>query len=362
MTDEFQPAIESWSVVPPPVTTPPPTISLATTRGLLGASFELLVRSSRDLRHASFYIGAIVLGTVGPLVLASWGFEVLGFDRSFDAYQTGMGAAGGLLVVLGMLAAFGLGVAAVESRIMAVAVLGGRMSERPVSTRGALVRARQTFWRAIVASIVVAVPLLLAQGIVSELVDPRVGLAFEFSIVASTLVSAVIGAPFAYVLAGVVLGDVDPFEAVRRSFVIYRARKLAAVIVAGFETVTALLLLLGLGAGLDVVLRVVTALGIGPGSTALGLALATAVIVAVVFAVGTLLFTVMAITIAPQVVMFVGLTHATHGLDRVRTSVEDDPDRVSPGGLTFHWITRAMLLGFVLGGVGLALSLIAFGG
>ncbi len=349
-------------MVPPPLLTPPPIIPLASTRGLLGASFELLVRSGRDLRRASFYIGAIVLGTVGPLVLATWGFEILGFDRSFEAYETGMGAAGGLLAALGILAAFGFGVAAVESRIMAVAVLGGRVAERPVSTRGALVRSRRTFWRAIVASIVVALPLLVAQGLVSEVVDPRVGLAFEFSIVASTLVSAVIGAPFAYVLAGVVLGDVDPFEAVRRSFLIFRARKLAAVIVAGFETVTALLLLLGLGAGLDVVLRVVIALGIGPGSTAVGLALATAVIVAVVFAVGTLLFTVMAITIAPQVVMFVGLTHATHGLDRVRTGAADDPDRVSPGRPTFHWITRSMLLAFALGGVGLGLSLVAFGG
>ncbi len=257
MTDEIEPTMESWPVAgapnpdavvdPPSAPAPPPTIPLATTRGLLAASFELLVRSSRDLRRASFYIGAIVLGTVGPLVLATWGFEVLGFDRSFEAYETGMGAAGGLLAVLGMLAAFGIGVAAVESRIMAVAVIGGRVVERPVSTRGALVRSRQMFWRAIVASIVVAIPLALAQGIVTEVVDPIVGLAYEVSIIASTLVSAVIGAPFAYVLAGVVLGDVDPFEAVRRSFLVFRARKLAAVIVAGFETVTALLLLLDSG-------------------------------------------------------------------------------------------------------------------
>ncbi len=85
-------------------------------------------------------------------------------------------------------------------------------------------------------------------------------------------------------------------------------------------------------------------------------------IVALVFAVGTLLFTVMAITIAPQVVMFVGLTHATHGLDRVRVGAMDDPERTRPGGPAFHWITRAMLLAFVLGGFGLGLSLVAFGG
>ena len=44
-----------------------------------------------------------------------------------------------------------------------------------------------------------------------------------------------------------------------------------------------------------------------------------------VFAAGTLVFTVTALSIAPQVVMFVALTHATFGLDHVRPGGDRDP-------------------------------------
>jgi hypothetical protein len=78
-------------------------------------------------------------------------------------------------------------------------------------------------------------------------------------------------------------------------------------------------------------------------------------IVAGMFAVGTLVFTVYALTIAPQVVMFVGLTHATYGLDTVRPGGRDDPDAAPrTGSWRFRWYPRPMLLGFVLGGIGLA--------
>jgi len=42
----------------------------------LGASFDLLTRTSDDMRRASFYIGLVVLGTIGPLAIASFALEV----------------------------------------------------------------------------------------------------------------------------------------------------------------------------------------------------------------------------------------------------------------------------------------------
>ena len=48
------------------------------------------------------------------------------------------------------------------------------------------------------------------------------------------------------------------------------------------------------------------------------------------FALGTLLYTVTALTVAPQVVMFVGLTHATVGLDQVRYVKGTNDDYVQP--------------------------------
>jgi hypothetical protein len=348
------PALEPVAGPGQPVGPPrPPIPPLATARGLLGASFELLTGSNQDMRRASFYIGAIVLGTAGPAALASWAIQVVSYDLGgdvfFEANETGTVG----LAFLFALAFVGIVVAAVESRTLAASVLGGAMAGRPVTTRQALARSRMTFWRAIVASIIVAVPIAVVQGVIGELLANLTGPSQEISVVTSTLVTAIVGAPFAYVLAGVVLGDVDPFEGLRRSIHVFRARKMAAAIVAGFETVTALLIVIGLEAGLDIILRVLSALGLGVDSGPFGLAIVTMLIVASVFAFGTLLFTVYALTIAPQVVMFVGLTHATNGLDRVRPGGSNDPDDRSLSVRRFRWLTRPMVLGFVLGGIGL---------
>ena len=238
-----------------------------------------------------------------------------------------------------------------------MAVLGGRMVERPVSTRRALARSRHVFWSAIVASLIAAIPVALVQGVVSEPDRPTPDTIEATSVITSTVVTALIGGPFAYVLAGVVLGDVDPFEALRRSFRVFRARKLAAAIVVVFETITALLVLFGLEAGLDLVLRLFEALGLGPQAGPVGLAaddgrrrgrdvrLRDAAVHG------------QAITVAPQVVMFLGLTRATIGLDPCARAVADDPDIARPGRARFRWLTRSMLLGFALGAVGLALTL-----
>ena len=59
-----------------PPTTAPPAPPLQSTRRLLGASFDLLTATSSEMRRASFYIGIIVLCTVGPFALASWALEV----------------------------------------------------------------------------------------------------------------------------------------------------------------------------------------------------------------------------------------------------------------------------------------------
>ena len=340
-----------------PTAAPHPAIPLVTTSRLLAASFDLLGRSGTDMRRASFYIGLIILGTVGPLALASWGLIVVETERGFAEFEEGFGAnAEALFAGLGLLAFTGLVVAWVESRTLAITVLASRMVERPVSTRRALARSRRMFWSAILASFLAGIPVLFVQGVVSEFFAPTFGEAVEASVITSTLVTAMIGGPFAYVLAGVVLGDVNPFEALRRSFLVFRARKMASAIVVVFETITALLVLFGISAGLDVVLRLFGSLGFGPESSTIGLAATTIGVVAVTFAFGTLIFTVTAITVAPQVVMFLGLTHATIGLDRVRPGGPEDPDIRLPGRPRFRWLTRSMLLGFVLGALGLALT------
>ncbi|HEY0442856.1 MAG TPA: hypothetical protein VGC90_01395, partial [Candidatus Limnocylindrales bacterium] len=136
----------------------------------------------------------------------------------------------------------------------------------------------------------------------------------------------------------------------------------AALVVSLFALAAQLLTGVGLGAGIDLVVRVFDVLGLGPASGTLGVALITIVLVAVVFAAGTLLFTVIALSVAPQVAMFLALTHATPGLDRTRSPAALAIDlergrRERPYG--FNWLTRPMVIVFVIGGLTLVGGLLA---
>jgi hypothetical protein len=355
---EDQPLLEPMATVDPM----PPPPSVETTRHLLGASFDLLTRTSEDQRRASFYIGLVVLGTVGPLALASWALEVVSIHRTTremaSVFTAGAETWLGLLEVL---AGVGLLVAAIESRSMAAAILGGHLVGRPVTVRAALARSRMIFWRVVVGSVIVGIPVLAAQLALSALSAVTLGTETDTSVVSSVLAAAVVGGPLAYLLSGIVLGDVDPFEAVRRSFRVFRARKLAGALVAAFETIATVLVVLGLGVGLDVALRLFGGLGLGPESGPAGLALMTLAILAGVFALGTLVYTAYAIAIAPQIVMFVGLTRATFGLDHVRPGGGRDPDLARPGRGQFRWLTRGLVLAIAAGGLGLAVFLVFLG-
>ena len=224
---------EDGSIVPsPPMLKAPPT------RRLIGACFDLLSRSTDEMRRASFYIGAVVSGTAGAYALAAWGGEVVSVHRTVAEMEAAMtGALGGWLGLLGLVALVGLLVANVESRAMAAAVLGGRAAGHPLSVRSALARSRATFWRVIIASIIAAIPLGLVQGVVLVVLAAAAPTASGLSLAVTVLVAALAGAPFAYLLCGVVLGDVDPFEATKRSFRVFRARKAAAILVALFESI-----------------------------------------------------------------------------------------------------------------------------
>ena len=140
--------------------------AVESTRRLLGASFDLVGRASDDMRRASFYIGVIVVLTVAPAALGSWAIEVASFHRngrrSGETFSVKCGTAWyGLLFYLALA---GLIVAAVESRTMASSLLGGHFAQRPITVRQALARSRMVFWRAIVASIIVAIPVGVAQS------------------------------------------------------------------------------------------------------------------------------------------------------------------------------------------------------
>ena len=213
-----------------------------------------------------------------------------------------------------------------------------------------------TFWRVVGVTIVVNGPLLIIQGLLGDWLAEVFHGQSELSEVSATLVSAVFGTPFAYVTAGIVLGDVGAIESARRSIRLFSARKRSALVVSIIGIVAQFITLAALLAAADVLARAFLALGLGPGSGTIGVAAITIVVIAIVFALGSLTFTVSALAMAPEVVMFSALTHAAPGLDWVRPSAEL-PFAGYASRAAFRWITRPLLATIAIGGVALALGL-----
>src|SRR5215207_929553 len=160
---EAQPAVRS-------APEPPPVVG---TRQLIGASFDLLLRSGDQMRRASFYIGLVVLGTAGPLALGLWGSLVAG-DAFAGLVPGASDATTGWMALLMLLLLAGVIVASVESTAVAIALLGGAFAGRPVTIREAVQRSRMTFWLLVVASLVVSIPTLIIQEVIGQ--ETQVGL------------------------------------------------------------------------------------------------------------------------------------------------------------------------------------------
>jgi hypothetical protein len=343
--------------VPSPESTPSPFASLSTqARSVLGASLDLATRSASDLRAASLYIGLLVLGTAGPFGLLLWGTTEVGYFRA-GALPSGQEQSLEVwLGITGFLAVVGLVIAAIETRGVATALLGARLQERPLNVRDAVRRSRMVFWRLVGVTIVVNGPLLFVQTIVGDRLAELFHGQSELSDVTATLIAAIVGTPFAYVTAGIVLGDVGAVESAKRSIRLFSARRSSALVVSIIGVVAQFITLAGLSAAVDLLARVFEVLGLGPDSGAIGIAIITVVVIAAVFALGSLTFTVGALALAPEVIMFTALTHAAPGLDSVRSPAELDTGQAWQPA--FRWITRPLLVTIAMGGVALALGLV----
>ena len=297
--------------------------------GAVRAAFDLLSRTSNDIRRGSFYVGALVLATIGPLALLAWGLEVASEGRGIEDVQALFEErAGGWVIAAGWIAIAGLITAFIHSRATAVSLLGARLDGRPFGIRSALLRSRMTFWRVLGGLILVNIPVVIGQRLIGDWLDAVFGTPSEVTAITPGIVMAVLAAPLAYVVTGIVLGDVGALESVRRSVTLFRARPASAIVVSLFALAAQYLTVLGALAGVDIIARVFESLAISPGSGELAVALITLVILAGVFAIGSLMFTVAALAAAPQVVMFLALTHTTLGLDRVPPLAADSRFRL----------------------------------
>jgi hypothetical protein len=327
-------------------------------RSVLGASLDVATRAAGDLRAASLYIGLLLLGTAGPFALLLWGSAEVSYFQTATLPRDDARDLEIWLSVTAFLAIVGLIVASIESRGMAAALIGARLAERPLSIRDALRRSRMVFWRLVGVTIAVNGPLLILQAIVGDRLAEAFHGQSELSEVTATLITAVVGTPFAYVTAGIVLGDVGPVESAKRSIRLFSARRRSALVVSIIGVVAQFITLAGLSAAVDVLARAFLALGLGPDSGTIGVAFITVIVVAAVFALGSLTFTVGALALAPEVVMFTALTHAAPGLDWVRQPAAEPSARLVARP-PFRWITLPLLATIAIGGVALALGLTA---
>jgi len=309
-------------------------------RAVVSASFEMLSAAQRPLRSASFYAGWLALVTMGPLALLLWRLESVApsaFDGLLGPTSEPLDGPLGLAFLL---AALGYVAVVIDARAIAAAVIAGELERRPVRLAGAVRLARRRFWRLVGAAALVAIPTVIGQSLGTTVAGSLVAESPEATAAIGVVAGIAASSPFAYALAGIVLGEVPVVESLRRSVRLARLRPRLAITVAAFGVASQLLLFLALTAGLDVVLRITDAMAMPPGTA--GDLAAAAVIAVVVFALGTLLFTAEALAAAPQVHAFVALTHYARGLELAR--VDGTARRVWE-----PWLGRGFAVGVVLG-------------
>ena len=337
--------------MPPPAPPPAPTWSktyeIPTARRVVSTGLQLAVEATGEIRRASIYIGLLALGAFGPTVL----FVLLGVARLLgdpgfaDTLATDPSRLflerpellGPLLLVdvLFIPGIILLVAISIDAQAIAIAILGGRASDKPVRLSEAVVRARQVFWRLAGAGFLVGVTSTIVALAVSlpfiRPFDTNTGVTFIGSMIGSLVVT-----PFAFASAGVVLGDVGATEALRRSIALFRARPRIALVVTLFTLVTSAIQTFAISAGADAVTRVAELMHLHLEGGGLPLVITAIIVLGFIVAFGSLTFTIAAIVAAPQVAGFLGLTYYSSGLDRAR-SRNGRPAR-------FRWVSLPMVI------------------
>lgn len=336
----------------PPPAPPAPTWTKAyehpTARRVVSTGLQLAVEANREIRRASIYIGLLALGAFGPAVLLLLlGIARLVSDPSIAAtmaddptavFMDQPGILGPLalvyfLLIVGVVLLVGI---SIDAQAMAIGILGGRASDRPLRLWEAITRARQVFWRLFAADLMVGTASTVVTLVITipfiRPFDSNTGVSFIASMIGALVVT-----PFAFAAAGVVLGDVGAVEALRRSMALFRARPRISLVVTLFTLVTSAIQTFAVSAGADAAVRVGEFLHLGLDQGALPLILTVVIVLAFIVAFGSLTFTIAAIVAAPQVTGFLGLTYYSGGIDKARSADGTRPRR-------FRWVSIPMAL------------------
>ena len=335
------------------------TYELPSARRVVSVGLQLALGSSVAIRRASIYIGLLALGAFGPAAL----LILVGLARLLSDPATAATLNGDnpmaifleqpdlgdpLTLIAGVaLAGLVLLVAiSIDAKAIAIAMLAGAYSERPMSLPEALARARQTFWRLLWSGLLVGVvssviSLVLAWPFLRPF-DSNQGVTFITSMIATLAVT-----PFAFASTGIVLGDAGAIETLRRSVRLFRAKPRIALVVTLFTLVSAAIQSFAFGGGADLASRVATFFHVGEGAASL--ILPGLLVLALIVAFGSLTFTIAAIVAAPQVAAFLGLTFYSGGLDQARDAAGAPRARVRWVSIPMAIVMVGLGVVFVLG-------------
>ena len=342
------PTLAPEPLAPEPVLPPGPPVWPAV-GAVLSGSLDLVTQARIPLRNASLYIGLLGLLTMGPSLLT---LLAPGVDL-FAEPPTGIG---GWMILAWTISFLAIVAISIEADILGIAILGGARAGRPLTLGEALRRSRQVFWRVVRASIVVGTVSYVVTIVLQLTLDAIFGEATDAAPVGATLLTAVIMAPFVYVPVGIVIGDVAALESIRRSVRLARARFRLAVVASLFAAIAQFLLVFAASAGLDLALRALepfrAELETLDTSDTGGFTLVAGAAFIALFAYWTLTFTIGALTSAPQVVAFLGLTGYSSGLDGAREAPAGEPRRDPAPRMT-----RPMAIGAIVAALASLLAL-----
>jgi hypothetical protein len=329
-------------------------------RESVAGALDLSVGASRQVRTLSLFSGLLILGLLGPAIvlflgivrdLGSLGLALdlaLGPRTPFGPPEPGSSG----LLRLALIGAFaGAFAVLIEGQILVTAALGAAMSGRRLELRDLLRLSRRVFWPVVAALILVGIVSRISEVAIERLLRPETPSAYESVFVVQIVITALVTAPFAFSMAGIVIGGVGAIESLRRSVRIAARRWRLAILVASAGTALSLIELFAFGAGLDLVSRIATTLGLDiEGSAASAIATTLVTLVGIVAA-SSLLITIAALVAAPQVYVFVRMTGYSGGLER---AVAGD----APAASGTRLVTRPMIAligaGTVLAVAGLA--------
>jgi hypothetical protein len=339
------PAAEPLSPPAAAAPRPPVVVAVPGVRESVAGALDLAVASSRQVRTLSVFCGLLVLALLGPAIVL-----FLAIVRDVGDLGQALNLAIGprvpfsppepgsiTLLRLAIFGAFVGGFAVlIEGQILVTAALGAAMSSRRLGLRDLLQLSRRVFWPVLGAAILVGIVGRASEIAVEVILRPETVSAYQSVYVVQLVTAALATAPFAFWMAGIVIGGVGPIESLKRSARIAARRWRLAILVASAGTALGLIELFAFGAGLDLVSRVATALGLdieGSASNAIAVALVT---LAGVVAASSLLVTIAALVAAPQVYIFIRMTGYTGGLDRAVAVA-------APGALRTRLVTLPMI-------------------